>query len=145
VLPNVLFGHSSSVIIQEAKRSENREIWKPGNRKRKRIGSPETRMKKKLDQEIGKRIGMKNEEIRTIKNRRITRRFNPTALGRHALCLTGSIRGGLIAKGAPVTLRGCPSGQPLRPCSQVNRSLYGPKNKRSEIGIKRSERQIWTS
>ena len=38
--------------------------------------------------------------------------INLTALGRHALCLIGSIRVGLIAKVAPVTLRH-PAFQPV--------------------------------
>src|SRR5260221_6775962 len=43
--------------------------------------------------------------------------INQTALGRHALCLTGSIREGLIAKVAPVTLRACPFR--AKPCARA--------------------------
>jgi len=63
-------------------------------------------------------------------NSRITIRFKPIARGRHALC-SGRSPLRVYAKVAPVTLRACPfRANALRPCSQLKRLLYGPK----EIG-----------
>jgi hypothetical protein len=47
--------------------------------------------------------------------------FNPTALGRHGICLRKSRAGDAPAFDFPV--------EGLRPCSRVNGELYGPRNK----------------
>jgi hypothetical protein len=73
--------------------------------------------------------------------RRITRWINLTALGRHALCLTRSIRVGLIAKVAPVTLQARPSGPSPPPVLAGYPRVIRTKNKnrKSETGQRQNE------
>ena len=52
-----------------------------------------------------------------LRKSRITKAFNPSALGRHSLCLRKACAGNAPAPGFP-------AGR-LRPCSRVNASLYG--------------------
>ena len=55
-----------------------------------------------------------------LRKSRITTRFHKTALGRHTFCLRKSCAGDATALGLPA--------EALRPCSLVNRPLYGQKN-----------------
>ena len=96
--------------------------------------------RKSMVREMPKKSKFGHGNVIQIKKRPYNKWIERTVRGRHALCLTGSIRVGLIAKVAPVPSGAVPPGQPLRPCSPLIHTLSGLGNKRSEIRYKRSEK-----